>query len=99
VSWWREPNQPRERDAFDALMPKEQKPMTEPDLQRMERQWLPDNVPPLIAEVRRLQGLIKQAEWAAGIDYPHESESRGSCPWCGCERPHAKFCQAFPPVG
>jgi hypothetical protein len=93
VSWWREPNQPRERDAFDALMPKEQKPMTEQDLQRMERQWLPDNVPPLIDEVRRLQALIKQAEWFRDSDYGE------MCPWCEKARPrHKPDCPAFPPV-
>jgi hypothetical protein len=41
--------------------------MTEQDLQRMERQWLPDNVPPLIAEVRRLRKvLLSQCRWCGG---------------------------------
>jgi hypothetical protein len=45
----------------------------------------------LAAEVRRLQGLIKQAEWAVV----------SLCPWCGYMKPgpHHRDCQAFPPVG
>jgi hypothetical protein len=56
--------------------------VTEEQLTAMERRWLPDDVPPLIAEVRRLQWLIKQAEWAAGYGDPYDHSPNGACPWC-----------------
>lgn len=50
------------------------------------------DVPELIAEVRRLRGLIKRAEWegmCCGCNL---------CPWCGQrkgESPHTERCPAF----
>jgi hypothetical protein len=49
--------------------------MTEQDLQRMERQWLPGNVPPLIAEVRRLQAEV------ASLEQQVAESSRVPMPW------------------
>lgn len=51
----------------------------------------------LVAEVRRLRGLVNQAEWAAG--YCCQSETRYSCPWCDEDEGgvHAPTCPAFPP--
>lgn len=60
------------------------------------------DVPALLAEVRRLQGLIKQAEWDG---HPGWDENFRSCPWCGAsgpfcvETPHDPTCPAFPPSG
>lgn len=55
---------------------------------------LDDDVPALLAEVRRLQGLIKQAEWAGGTnDWTVEP----TCPWCGGDMPeHRPDCPTFP---
>jgi hypothetical protein len=72
--------------------------MTEEQLKVMEKRWLPDDVPPLIAEVRRLQGLIEDAELTNG--------SWHECPWCGewldaqeeSGTGHKPDCPAFPPV-
>jgi len=48
------------------------------------------DVPALLAEVRRLQGLIKQAEWKRG-------QFGDLCPWCfGLEvNGHKAACPAF----
>lgn len=45
----------------------------------------------LLAEVRRLRGLIQQAEWGSGY------QERAQCPWCGAESPcaHEPSCAAF----
>lgn len=61
----------------------------------------------LAAEVLRLRGLIKSAEWYGGCGDMHESET--GCPWCdsdgfyqsskfghGC---HAEDCPAFTTTG
>lgn len=60
----------------------------------------------LIAEVRRLRGLIKQAETAAGHYEPYNSVSDGHCPWCDAfggwsipTKPHKPGCPAFTPDG
>jgi hypothetical protein len=49
----------------------------------------------LLAEVRRLQGLIKQAEWDGGDGHRYEVES--CCPWCCAHqsRGHESDCPAF----
>jgi hypothetical protein len=55
----------------------------------------------LIAEVRRLRGLVKAAEAAA----PHLGERHANCPWCGywsmgdVKRKHAPECPAFTESG
>ena len=55
------------------------------------------SVPALVAEVRRLRALVKQAEWASGGAYEWET-----CPWCNADRPrggkggHYDDCPAFP---
>jgi hypothetical protein len=48
----------------------------------------------LVAEVMRLRGLIKQAEWFSGIGY-HDNES--GCPWCEADGygKHNPNCPAF----
>jgi hypothetical protein len=56
--------------------------MTEAQLKAIECRWMPDDVVPLIAEVRRLQGLIKHVEWAAGYGEPYDHSPNGACPWC-----------------
>ena len=50
-----------------------------------------DDVPALVAEVRRLRGLVQAAEWGHGWQ-------QAMCPWCGAERPcaHEPDCPAFP---
>ena len=60
---------------------------------------LAEDVPALVAEVRRLRSVIQEAEWAA--DHQHADGSIDAvCPWCcepeytGC---HASDCVAFPP--
>lgn len=50
------------------------------------------DVPALLAEVRRLQRLIQQAEWRGG------DGSARVCPWCDYEGRHGATCPAFPPV-
>lgn len=62
--------------------------MTETELEEIEARLAPDienggraatdTVETLIAEVRRLRGLIKDAEWADTAAGEVES-----CPWCG----------------
>jgi hypothetical protein len=49
------------------------------------------DIPDLLAEIERLQGLIKQAEWAVLID------SLAFCPWCNGTDPgpHEPTCPAF----
>lgn len=50
------------------------------------------DVPALVAEVRRLQGLVKQAEWFRDSDYGNV------CPWCDAisSHPnHSPTCVAF----
>lgn len=44
----------------------------------------------LAAEVARLRGLIKAAEFDAMTTFMNEAES-SVCPWCGIEEPTAKF--------
>ena len=72
--------------------------MTEQELTEIEgkyadRSWLGDEVMAVCAEVRRLQALVQQAEWAdtSGMD--------AYCPWCqGREGDgHTPTCPAFPP--
>ena len=81
--------------------------MTEQDLQAIEarrvdldefagamgldERLLHQDVPALIAEVRRLQGVIKQVEWAASYDMT------SYCLWCNEaeEKGHAPTCPAF----
>lgn len=50
----------------------------------------------LVAEVRRLRGLVQAAEWLGPV-----IASRASCPWCLRRQPqgHADDCPAFPPEG
>jgi hypothetical protein len=59
-------------------------------------------VPELVAEVRRLQGLVKAVEWRGGYDI--RVDEYDTCPWCYGEkataaRPHAAghkpTCPAF----
>jgi hypothetical protein len=53
---------------------------------------LTDAVPFLVAEIRRLRGLIKEAELAADT-----ANIACACPWCGSmvQEPHAADCPAF----
>lgn len=64
----------------------------------------------LLAEVRRLRALIKQAEWLGGgyeDDQGDVEVSEGFCPWCGAQGydddwsagDHKPTCPAFPPSG
>lgn len=51
-------------------------------------------VPALVAEVRRLQGLVKQAEWKGGDGYAYVV----ICPWCSAravDEKHKPTCPAF----
>ena len=60
-------------------------------------------VPALLAEIERLRGLIKAAEWSGYHETPRGDE--GVCPWCDVEfytRPegeHAIACPAFTESG
>jgi hypothetical protein len=52
-------------------------------------------IPDLLAEIERLQGLIKQAEWAG-----ERGVESGDCPWCGAsamydKNRHEPTCPAF----
>lgn len=55
----------------------------------------------LIAEIRRLRGLVK----AAARSGPGKYEEPGGCPWCGfvgdteADQGHAIHCPAFTPYG
>lgn len=57
----------------------------------------------LVAEVRRLKGLVKGAEWSGYAECLGGDE--GVCPWCGNMRAslvgatHAATCHAFTPDG
>lgn len=58
--------------------------------------WQEDLVAPLVAEVRRLRGLIKAAECQGAEQYAIHA----NCPWCGYapgnhKRSHAPECPAF----
>lgn len=62
------------------------------------------DVPVLVAEVRRLRGLVDAAEWAAGMGDERDWVISGACPWCGGVSPddknfsgvgHAPTCPAF----
>jgi hypothetical protein len=53
---------------------------------------MPD-VRALVAEVRRLRGLIKRVE---EVDNDFGTMF---CPWCGYGKPHAGNCPAFTPDG
>lgn len=71
-------------------------------------EWMPSasgllagSVPGLIAEVRRLQGLIKQVEWSASAGH---IGGEHACPWCrgnpecavgGQPHGHKPTCPAF----
>lgn len=85
--------------------------MTEDELKAIEVLWaqepkdgmtdmLHDVVPELVAEVRRLAALIKDAEWCG------PGERVYSCPWCDTNyrpdedrQPHRDWCPAFTPDG
>lgn len=59
-----------------------------------------EHVPQLVAEIRRLQDVIKQAEWAAGPYYfgtPKLPAGYRTCPWCNAlmEQGHRPACRAF----
>ncbi len=53
----------------------------------------------LVAEIRRLMAVVKQAEWAGGYGY----ECEPVCPWCDANKtdkePHDDTCPAFTPGG
>lgn len=53
----------------------------------------------LVAEVRRLKGLVKVAEWSDYFEVPGGDE--GVCPWCQRMKHagHAAGCPAFTPDG
>jgi hypothetical protein len=52
-----------------------------------------EDVPALVAEVRRLRALVLHAEWEAG-------SQEVECPWCGCTKREGHFkCRAFSAVG
>lgn len=82
--------------------------MTDDELKAIEAEALGDcsNCMGLVAEVRRLRGLIKAAEWFAGVG-GYDSES--GCPWCESDGfypssklghgRHAADCPAFTPDG
>ncbi len=44
----------------------------------------------LLTDYRRLQGLIKQAEWSGPV-----IDQRATCPWCLTRGYHADNCPAF----
>lgn len=77
--------------------------MTEDELQAIEARsadWrgaspCSEDVTLLLAEVRRLWGLIQAAEWCGG--YGCQGETRDSCPWCGVDQGdcHEPDCPAF----
>lgn len=56
-----------------------------------------EDVPALLAEIERLRGLIKAAEWSAYHETPRGDE--GVCPWCEVEKAdgtgHDMECPAF----
>lgn len=76
--------------------------MTDEELRAIEaadaKYGSPDvpGIPALVAEVRRLRGLVRDAE-TEGCE---PTASKGYCPWCGymCgdwKRRHAPECEAF----
>ena len=75
--------------------------MTEAELEAIERDTdRPGPVVELIAEVRRLRGLVKEVEKSAGWHY---CDCYG-CPWCEAEAGFPSFaheadCPAFTPEG
>jgi hypothetical protein len=75
--------------------------VTDDELKAIEAQYTKiGDVGRLVAEVRRLKGLVRSVEnqGATGRD------SDPACPWCGAQtvnfgEPHHSHCEAFTPEG
>lgn len=74
-------------------------PMSEDELKAMEDAAPVDRrVSPLVAEVRRLRGLVERAQFKGQFQH---CTTCHNCPWCGYDatldtkRKHAPECPAF----